>query len=147
MRARLLFAAFVAASITTVSACGSGMSQPAGGDGWTLGRVIYPSQREPGITIAMAAADSYGLDITVAGPGGGNCGAPILTGFERVDNVLLARVKRSDADASCTSTASLTWSVLVSRAWLPRDLTEVAVEEPCTQPGCMGLGVPLPIVQ
>jgi hypothetical protein len=147
MRLRLLFAVLVAASISTIAACGSGMNQPAGGDGWTLGRVIYPSQREPGIAIAMAAGDSYGLDITVAGPGGGNCGAPVLTGFERVDNVLLARVKRSSADASCTSTTSLTWSVLLSRAWLPRDLTEVAVEEPCTHMGCLGMGLPLPVVQ
>lgn len=146
MRVHFLVAVLFAASMTTLAACGSGMNQPAGGDGWTLGRVIYPSQRPPGITIAMAAADSYGLDITVAGPGGGNCGAPILTGFERIDNVLLARVKRSQADASCTSTTSLTWSVLLSRSWLPPDLTEVAVEEPCTQPGCIGLGVPLPVV-
>ena len=147
MRVSFPVAALLAASLFTIAACGSGMTQPAGGDGWTLGRVIYPSQRQPGVAIAMAAGDSYGLDITVAGPGGGNCGAPVLTGFERVDNVLLARVKRSSADAQCTSTSNLTWSVLVSRGWLPQDLTEVAVEEPCTQPGCIGFGVPLPVGQ
>ena len=146
MRVRILGAALIAASVFTLAGCGSGMNQPGGGEGWTLGRVIYPSQRPPGVTIAMAASDSLGLDITVPGPGGGNCGAPILIGFERLDNVLLARVKRSSSDSSCSSASSLTWSVLVSRAWLPADLTQVAVDEPCSQPGCMGVAVPLPAV-
>jgi hypothetical protein len=143
MRVRGLIATLVVAS-AVVTGCGSGIDQPSGGEGWTLGRVVYPSQRPLGVNIAMAGAESYGLEITVAGPGGGNCGVPILTGFQRVSNVLLARVKRTSADAQCHSTTSITWSVLVSRAWLPPDLTEVAVEESCSQPGCMGLGVVLP---
>ena len=120
------------------------MEQPGGGDGWTLGRVVFPSQRSPGVSVAMAGDDSYGFDITVAGPGGGNGGVPGFTGFERMNNVLLARVKRAAADPSCQSTTSLTWSVLVSRAWLTPDLTEVAVTEACSGPGCIGMGVPLP---
>jgi hypothetical protein len=141
MRVRGLAAA-IAASVL-FAACGSSMNQPTGGDGWTLGRVVYPSQRSPGVAVASAGDEALGLEITVAGPGGGNCGVPVFTGFERMNNVLLARVKRG-AEANCKSSTRLTWSVIVSRAWLPADLTQVAVEEPCGEPGCMGAEVALP---
>ena len=131
-------------AVASLAACGS-VAQPGAGDGWSLVRVEYPSSKHSGITVAPAG-DNYGVEITVPGMGGSGCGVPTFVGFQRAGNILLGRIARSARGDACKPTSNITWAVVVTRAWIPPDVTQIAVDEPCADPGCIGLPIVIPAI-